>query len=382
MSNNSRAPNLSDYPELGAPSRTLLGPGPSTVDPRVLLAMATPIVGHLDPYFVGLMDKIQALLRYVFETENELTIPVSGTGSAAMETAIANMVEPGDAVLVCIQGYFGTRLAEMARRYGGEVETITRPWGEVFTPAEVKEALDARPAKVVAIVHGETSAGTQQPLEEIARIVHAHGGVLIVDTVASLGGVPVRVDEIGIDVCYSGTQKCLSCPPGLGPITLSPRAEEVLRQRKSPVANWYLDLTMVQKYWGPERTYHPTAPISANYALYEGLRIIAEEGLENRWERHHRNAELLWDGLEALDLTMLVPPQYRLAPLTTVRLPNGIDEAKIRRRLLDEYNIEIAGGLGDFKGKVWRIGLMGHSSRKENVLLLVSALEQLLYHSD
>jgi alanine-glyoxylate transaminase/serine-glyoxylate transaminase/serine-pyruvate transaminase len=380
--NNSRVPNLSDYPELGTPSRTLLGPGPSTVDPRVLRAMSAPIVGHLDPYFIGLMDKIQALLRYVFETENALTIPVSGTGSAAMETAIANMVEPGDAVLICIQGYFGNRLAEMARRYGGEVETITRPWGEVFTPTEVNEALDARPAKVVAIVHGETSAGTQQPLEEIARIVHAHGGVLIVDTVASLGGVPVRVDEIGIDVCYSGSQKCLSCPPGLGPITLSPRAEEVLHQRKRPVANWYLDLTMVQKYWGPERTYHHTAPISSNYALYEGLRIIAEEGLENRWERHRRNAELLWEGLEALDLTMLVPPQYRLAPLTTVRVPDGIDEAKIRRGLLDEYNIEIAGGLGDFKGKVWRVGLMGHSSRKENVLLLVSALEQLLYHSD
>jgi alanine-glyoxylate transaminase/serine-glyoxylate transaminase/serine-pyruvate transaminase len=382
MSNNSRAPNLSDYPELGTPPRMLLGPGPSTVDPRVLRAMSAPIVGHLDPYFVGLMDKIQALLRYVFQTENELTIPVSGTGSAAMETAIANMVEPGDAVLICIQGYFGTRLAEMARRYGGEVETITRPWGEVFTPAEIKEALDARPAKVVAIVHGETSAGTQQPLEEIAKVVHEHGGVLIVDTVASLGGVPVRVDEIGIDVCYSGSQKCLSCPPGLGPITLSPRAEEVLRQRKSPVANWYLDLTMVQKYWGPERTYHHTAPISSNYALYEGLRIIVEEGLENRWERHRRNAELLWEGLEALDLTMLVPPQYRLAPLTTVRLPNGMDEAKIRQGLLDEYNIEIAGGLGDFKGKVWRIGLMGNSSRKENVLLLVSALEQLIYHSD
>jgi alanine-glyoxylate transaminase/serine-glyoxylate transaminase/serine-pyruvate transaminase len=382
MSNNSRAPNLSDYPELGTPPRMLLGPGPSTVDPRVLRAMSAPIVGHLDPYFVGLMDKIQALLRYVFQTENELTIPVSGTGSAAMETAIANMVEPGDAVLICIQGYFGTRLAEMARRYGGEVETITRPWGEVFTPAEIKEALDARPAKVVAIVHGETSAGTQQPLEEIAKVVHEHGGVLIVDTVASLGGVPVRVDEIGIDVCYSGSQKCLSCPPGLGPITLSPRAEEVLRQRKSPVANWYLDLTMVQKYWGPERTYHHTAPISSNYALYEGLRIIVEEGLENRWERHRRNAELLWEGLEGLDLTMLVPPQYRLAPLTTVRLPNGMDEAKIRQGLLDEYNIEIAGGLGDFKGKVWRIGLMGNSSRKENVLLLVSALEQLIYHSD
>jgi alanine-glyoxylate transaminase/serine-glyoxylate transaminase/serine-pyruvate transaminase len=372
------AVEISDYAELDAPPRTLLGPGPSMVDPRVLRAMATPLVGHLDPYFVGLMDRIQDLLRYVFQTDNELTIPVSGTGSAAMETAIANMVESGDSVLVCTNGYFGHRLADMASRYGGDIETITRPWGEVFTPAEVKEALDARPAKVVAIVQAETSTGAEQPLDEIAEIVHGQGGVLIVDAVTSLGGVPVRVDALGIDVCYSGSQKCLSCPPGLGPITLSPRAEEVLRKRRSPVANWYLDLTMVQKYWGAERTYHHTAPISANYALYEGLRLVAEEGLENRWERHRRNAELLWEGLGALGLTLHVPREHRLVPLTTVRVPDGIDEAKIRRALLDEYNIEIAGGLGELKGKVWRIGLMGYSSRRENVLLLLSALERLL----
>jgi alanine-glyoxylate transaminase/serine-glyoxylate transaminase/serine-pyruvate transaminase len=372
-------PDLSQYPALEAPPRILLGPGPSMVDPRVLRAMTNSMVGHLDPYFVELMDKVQDLLRYLFQTENMLTIPVSGTGTAAMETAIANMVEPGDSVLICINGYFGQRLAEMAERYGGDVQTITRPWGEVFTSDEVKAALDARPAKVVAIVHGETSSGAEQPLADITKVIHDQDGVLIVDTVASLGGVPLQVDEIGIDVCYSGSQKCLSCPPGLGPITLSPRAEEVMRNRKTPVANWYLDLTMVQKYWGPERTYHHTAPISSNYAIYEGLRVIAEEGLENCWERHRSNAELLWEGLEALDMTMHVPKEHRLASLTTVRLPDGLDEAKVRKQLLDEHNIEIAGGLGALKGKVWRIGLMGFSSRKENVSLLLSALEELLH---
>ena len=371
--------NLSSYPELDAPARILLGPGPSMVHPRVLRAMAAPLVGHLDPYFLQLMDRIQNQLRYVFETENTLTIPVSGTGSAAMETAVANMVEPGDVVLVCINGYFGGRIAEMARRYGGEVRTIERPWGETFTPGEVEQALRGHPSKVVALVHAETSTGAEQPLREIAKIVHAQGGLLIVDAVTSLGGLPVRVDEIGIDVCYSGSQKCLSCPPGLGPITLNDRAEEVLRERKTPVANWYLDLSMVQKYWGAERTYHHTAPITANYALYEGLRLVAEEGLENRWRRHRKNAELLWEGLEDLDLSLHVPPEHRLPTLTTVRIPGGVDDLAIRQRLLNDYNIEISGGLGELKGRVWRIGLMGYSSRPENVLLFLSALERLLY---
>jgi alanine-glyoxylate transaminase/serine-glyoxylate transaminase/serine-pyruvate transaminase len=371
--------NLSSYPELDAPARILLGPGPSMVHPRVLRAMAAPLVGHLDPYFLQLMDRIQNQLRYVFETENTLTIPVSGTGSAAMETAVANMVEPGDVVLVCINGYFGGRIAEMARRYGGEVRTIERPWGETFTPGEVEQALRGHPSKVVALVHAETSTGAEQPLEEIAKIVHAQGGLLIVDAVTSLGGLPVRVDEIGIDVCYSGSQKCLSCPPGLGPITLNDRAEEVLRERKTPVANWYLDLSMVQKYWGAERTYHHTAPITANYALYEGLRLVAEEGLENRWRRHRKNAELLWEGLKDLDLSLHVPPEHRLPTLTTVRIPEGVDDLAIRQRLLNDYNIEISGGLGELKGRVWRIGLMGYSSRPENVLLFLSALERLLY---
>lgn len=366
------------FPELENNPRILLGPGPSMVHPRVMRAMVSPLVGHLDPYFIRLMDRTQELLRYVFETENSLTIPISGTGSAAMEAAVANMVEPEDPVLVCINGYFGHRLMDMAERYGGDVVAIHRPWGEVFTPKEVEDALSRRSAKVVMIVHGETSTGAVQPLDEITEVVHGQGGLLIVDAVTSLGGIPVRVDEIGIDVCYSGSQKCLSVPPGLGPLTLGHRAEETLQNRKTTVPNWYLDLTMIQKYWGSERTYHHTAPITSNYALYEGLRISFEEGLENCWERHRRNAELLWQGLEELNFTLHVPKLHRLVPLTTVRIPEGIDDGKVRKSLLQEYNIEIAGGLGELKGKVWRIGLMGHSSRQENVLLLLAALERIL----
>ncbi len=363
------------YPELNPPPRLLLGPGPSLVHPRVLRAMATPLVGHLDPYFLEIMEGTQALLRYVFETANRLTVPISGTGSAAMEAAIANMVEPGDAVLVCINGYFGLRLADMAGRYGGEVRTIEKSWGEVFDLSEVDQELKAKPAKVVAIVHAETSTGARQPLEGLADVVHEHGGIFIVDAVTSLGGIPVQVDELGIDVCYSGSQKCLSCPPGMSPLTLSPRAEEHLATRKSQVANWYLDLSMIQKYWGAERTYHHTAPISSNYALYEGLRIVAEEGLEARWERHRVNAELLWAGLEGMGFSMHVDVDIRLPMLTTVRIPDDLDEMNVRKRLLEEYNIEIAGGLGELKGKVWRMGLMGYSSRIENVTLLLAALK-------
>ncbi len=365
--------------QLALPERILLGPGPSLADPRVLQAMTTPLLGHLDPAFLGLMDRIQELLRYVFETSNRLTIPVSGTGSAAMEAAVANMVEPGDKVLVCSNGYFSLRIAEMARRYGGDVLTITRPWGEVFTAEEVQAALQQHPAKVVAVVHAETSTGALQPLDDILRVVHQAGAYLIVDAVTSLGGLPVSVDLRKIDVCYSGAQKCLSAPPGVSPITFSPRAAEVLRERRTPVANWYLDCTLVEKYWGKERTYHHTAPISANYSLFEALSIVAEEGLEARWARHRRNAELLWQGLESLDLTLHVPIAYRLPTLTTVRVPDGVDETQLRMRLLNEYNIEIGGGLGELKGRVWRIGLMGYSSNPDNVDLLLSAFEKLLH---
>ena len=366
------------YPCLEMGPRMLLGPGPSMVHPRVLQAMAGPVIGHLDPAFLQVMDRNQDMLRYVFQTQNPLTIPVSGTGSAAMEAAVANSVEPGHPVLVCVGGFFGGRLAEMARRYGGEVQTLDRPWGEVFTPAEVKRALDARPAKVVGIVHGETSSGVLQPIEEIAHVVHAQGGLLIVDTVSSLGGVPFGVDEAEVDICYSCSQKCLGVPPGLGPITLGPRAGQALRERKTPVSNWYLDLGIVEKYWGKERTYHHTAPISANFGLYEGLRMLCEEGLEASWARHQRNAERLWEGLEALGLTLHVARQHRLPTLTTVRVPDGVEEMAVRQRLLQEFNIEIAGGLGELKGKIWRIGLMGHSSRPEHVKLLLAALEEIL----
>ena len=369
---------LSDFPELTMPPRILLGPGPSMINPEVLKAMATPMIGHLDPEFLALMDRTQALLRYVMETKNAITVPISGTGSASMEAALANMIEPDDTVLICENGYFGLRLINMAERYDADIEVISRPWGEVFSPEEVEAALNKRPAKIVAVVHAETSTGACQSLDDIANIVHAQGGILIVDAVTSLGGLPVRVDEVGIDVCYSGSQKCLSCPPGISPISLSPRAIEKLKRREDGVKNWYLDLTMVEQYWGQERTYHHTAPITANYALYAGLRLIAKEGLQATWQRHRENAEFLWEGLEAMGMHMHVPLEYRLPSLTTVRIPDGVDDAAIRRQLLQEYNIEIAGGLGELKGKVWRIGLMGYSSRKENVLLLLSALERLL----
>jgi alanine-glyoxylate transaminase/serine-glyoxylate transaminase/serine-pyruvate transaminase len=367
-----------DHSRLDIPQRILLGPGPSMVHPRVMLAMGTPVIGHLDPLFLQTMDRLQELLRYAFQTTNPLTLAVPGTGSAAMEAAIAGLVEPGDAVLICVKGFFGRRLVEMARRHGGDVQTLERPWGEVFSAEEIAQALRQRPAKVVAIVHAETSTGVLQPLEGIAEIVHAQGGLLVVDAVTSLGGVPLQVDALGIDVCYSCTQKCIGAPPGLGPITVSPRAAEVLGARKQPVTNWYLDLTGLAQYWGEQRVYHHTAPCSADFALYEALRLIAEEGLEARWARHRAHAELLWDHLERIGLELFVPRERRLPTLTAVRVPEGVDEAAVRRELLTRYNIEIGAGLGDLKGKIWRIGLMGYSSRRENILMLAAALDELV----
>ncbi len=367
-----------DFQSLAAPGRILLGPGPSMAHPRVLEAMSQPLVGHLDPYFLQVMDQVQEMLRYVFQTRNPLTLAVSGTGTAAMETAVANMVEPGDAVLVCANGYFGLRIAEMVERYGGSLTLLKRPWGEVFELDEIGKALEDSQAKLVAIVHAETSTGALQPLQGLAEIVHNHGAVLIVDAVTSLGGIPLLVDEWDLDLVYSGTQKCLGCSPGLGPVTLSARAVERLHARQTPVRNWYLDLSGLEKYWGPERVYHHTAPISALYGLHEGLRLVAEEGLEGRWERHRRHAELFWEGLEAIDLVCHVPPQNRLPSLTTVRIPQGVDDLQVRKRLLEEYNIEVAGGFGELKGVVWRVGFMGYSSRQENVRLLLKALEELV----
>jgi alanine-glyoxylate transaminase/serine-glyoxylate transaminase/serine-pyruvate transaminase len=318
------------FPAHDMAPRILLGPGPDTVHPRVTAAMSAPLLGHLDPGFLTLMDRTQQLLRYTFQTQNRLTLPISGTGSAGMEAAIASIVEPGDAVLVCVNGYFGSRIAEMARRHGGQVDTIERAWGEVFSADEVRDALHGRPARVVAIVHAETSTGALQPLEDIVQVVHDNGALLIVDAVTSLAGVPLHVDELGLDVVYSGTQKCLGCPPGLAPITVGPRGEEWLTARKTSVDTWYLDLSMVKRYWGPARTHH-TAPIALNFALYEALRMVAEEGLEARWARHGHDAALLWDGLAELGMSLHVPLELRLPSLTTVRIPDGVDDAGVRR---------------------------------------------------
>jgi alanine-glyoxylate transaminase/serine-glyoxylate transaminase/serine-pyruvate transaminase len=367
------------FTDLNPSPRILLGPGPSTVSPRVLRAMATPLVGHLDPQFLALMNEVQSLLRYVFQTKNELTIPVSGTGSAGMEAALCNFIERGDRVLVAINGYFGERMVEMAGRYGAQVDRLDSPWGGVFDPSDIEAALRGKNYKLLALVHAETSTGALQPeIPQIAAAAHRHGALLVLDTVTSLGGLPVEIDAWEVDIAYSGSQKCLSAPPGLAPLTVSPRAREVLHSRQTPVGSWYLDLSLLSKYWGQDRTYHHTAPITMNYALREALRIVAEEGLEARFTRHRRNAELLWEGLEYLDLPMLVPLPNRLPSLTTPQLPPAVDDLALRRRLLDEYNIEIAGGFGPLKGLVWRIGLMGFSSRRENVTLLLAALRELL----
>jgi alanine-glyoxylate transaminase/serine-glyoxylate transaminase/serine-pyruvate transaminase len=323
------------------------------------------------------MDDVQELLRYVFETENEMTLAISGTGSAGMEAAVCNFVEPGDHILVGVNGYFGERICEMASRYGARVHRVERPWGEVFTPEEIDAALHRQDAKVVALVHGETSTGAMQPMSGMAEVVHRHGGLLLVDCVASLGGAPLDVDAEDIDIAYTGSQKALSAPPGLAPLTVSSRAWEVLQHRRSKVANWYLDLTLLRQYWGAPRAYHHTAPINLNYALREALRLAREEGLEARLVRHWDNAQRLWAGLEDMGLTLHVPLAHRLPTLTTVHVPDGVDEAAVRRTLLLEYNLEIAGGLGGLKGKIWRIGLMGYSSQRKHVELLLTLLEQL-----
>ena len=367
------------YHDLNIPPRILLGPGPSMVPPRVLSALGSPVIGHLDPEFIAIMKEVQELLRYLFQTKNELTVPVSGTGSAGMEAALCNLIEPDDHVLIAIKGYFGERLFQIAERYGAQVDRIDRPWGEVFDPDEIKTALGQEKYKLLAIVHGETSTGVQQPeIAEIAAAAHQNGALMVLDTVASLGGVSVEVDAWDIDVAFSGSQKCISAPPGLAPLTLSPRAGEVLRNRSTPVKNWYLDLSLLEHYWGDERTYHHTAPINMNYALREALRLVAEEGLEARIERHQTNAETLWSGLEDMDLSLLIPVENRLASLTTPNVPPGVDALDIRKKLLNDYHIEIAGGFGPLQGQIWRIGLMGFSSRRENVLLLLAALREVL----
>ncbi|WP_375509826.1 alanine--glyoxylate aminotransferase family protein [uncultured Nostoc sp.] len=363
---------------LEIPSRLLLGPGPSNAHPTVLQAMNTSPVGHLDPAFLALMDEIQSLLRYVWQTENPLTIAVSGTGTAAMEATIANAVEPGDVVLIGVAGYFGNRLVDMAGRYGADVRTITKPWGQVFNLDELQTALKTHRPTILALVHAETSTGARQPLEGVADLCDEFGTLLLVDSVTSLGGVPLFLDAWGVDLAYSCSQKGLGCPPGASPFTMSPRAVEKLQQRQTKVANWYLDMLLLGKYWGAERTYHHTAPINLYYALREALRLLAEEGLANSWQRHQKNVEYLWEGLENLGLSMHVEQQYRLPTLTTVCIPTGVDGKAIARQLLNEHNIEIGGGLGELAGLVWRVGLMGFNSRKESVDQLLAALRQVL----
>jgi alanine-glyoxylate transaminase/serine-glyoxylate transaminase/serine-pyruvate transaminase len=361
------------------PERLLLGPGPSQVHARVLEAMAMPLLGHLDPAFIALMDETKRMLREVFGTTNELTIPISGTGSAGLEAAIVNLVEPGDEVVIGVNGVFGTRLSDVAARAGATVIAAEGPWGEIVPAETVAAALaKARQPRLVVLVHAETSTGVWQPLEDASRLAHDRGALFVVDCVTSLGGCPVEIDRVGVDAAYSGTQKCLSCPPGLSPVTFGPAAVARLRARTHKVQSWYLDLTMLEKYWGEERVYHHTAPISMNYALYESLRVALEEGLPARYARHRLNHEALVAGLEALGLTMAVGKAHRLWMLNSVRIPAGVDDLAVRRALLDEDRIEIGGGLGPLKGQTWRIGLMGESSRRENVTRVLGALERVL----
>ena len=348
----------------------------------MLRALSTPLVGHLDPEFIRLMEETKALLRFVFQTSNPLTLPVSGTGSAGMETCFVNMVEPGDEVVIGVNGVFGTRMVDVVKRCGGTPVIMEAPWGAVFSPDDVRAALKrcTRP-KLVALVNAETSTGAWQPLEDIAPLVHKAGALLLVDAVTSLGGCPLKIDEWQIDVCYSGTQKCLSCPPGLSPVTFSPAAQEVIRNRKHKVQSWYLDLSLLEQYWGEERVYHHTAPISMNYALREALRLISEEGLAARFRRHEDNHLALAAGLNALGMRLVAQAGARLWMLNSVAIPEGVDDAAVRKHLLAAYNIELGAGLGVFAGKVWRIGLMGESSTHSNVLLVLSALEAVLQQS-
>jgi alanine-glyoxylate transaminase/serine-glyoxylate transaminase/serine-pyruvate transaminase len=365
--------------ELNPSPRILMGPGPSNVNYRVLRAMSTPLVGHLDPQFLTLMDETCEMLRNLFQTKNRLTIPISGTGSSGMETSFVNFIEPGDTVIIGVKGVFGERMVDVADRCGAKVIRVDQEWGRVIDPGKMIQAVSQNPeAKLCAIVHAETSTGAQQPLSEIGNFCRGRGILFLVDTVTSLAGIEVKVDEWGIDICYSGTQKCLSVPPGLAPITVSPKGMEVLRSRKSKVRSWYLDLSMIERYWGEERFYHHTAPISMLYALREGLRIIFEEGLEARFQRHRILAERLNMELENLGFRPFAQEGYRLPMLNSVYLPQGVEDAPVRKKLLNDYNIEVGGGLGQVKGKIWRVGLMGEACRIQNIEYLAAALREIL----
>ena len=363
------------------PRRTLMGPGPSDVPPRILEAMARPTIGHLDPAFTEMMEEIKQLLRYAFQTENKLTFPVSGPGSVGMETCFVNLVEPGDNVIVCINGVFGGRMSENVKRAGGVPVVVDDKWGEPVSAAKVEEAFAANPdAKILAFVHAETSTGAQSDAKVLAEIAHKHGALVIMDCVTSLGGTPVLIDEWGIDAAYSGSQKCLSCKPGLSPVTFGERAIEKIKARKTPVQSWFMDLNLVLGYWSGEgkRTYHHTAPINSLYGLHEALVSLAEEGIENAWARHRAMHERLKAGLEKLGMKFVVAEESRLPQLNSVYIPAGVDDAAARERLLKEFNLEIGAGLGALAGKIWRIGLMGYSAKEQNVEYCLKALEAVL----
>ena len=359
--------------------RMLMGPGPSDVNERVLHALARPTVGHLDSQFLAVMDNLCTMLRRVFQTRNETTLVISGAGMAGMETCMVNLLEPGDKILVCAGGVFGSRMTEVAQRTEAEVTTIKVPWGQVFAPEQVAQAIDGHgPFKVVSLVHVETSTGALQPIEPISKVVHDAGALLLVDTVASLGGVEVDADGWRIDACYSGSQKCLSAPPGLAPATFSPAAMEAISHRKQPVQSWYLDVNLIRKYWNSERVYHHTAPVNLYYALHEALNIVLEEGLAARWQRHKAAHLSLKPGLEKLQLQYLAAPECIAPTLNAVATPSGYDEAQGRKRLINDFSIEIGAGLGEFRGKAWRIGLMGEGADQRHVDAVLNALSQIL----
>ena len=370
---------MHDYPELNTSQRILMGPGPSDAHPRVLKAMSTPLIGHLDPEFLTVMDEIKTMTQATFQTQNNLTFTVSAPGLGGKVTCLLYLFVPGVVALFWGPGGVGNRMADIVERCGAKLIRVDAPWGQPIDPQQVKEALKTCQPKLVAIVHAETSTGVLQPLEEISQMTHAAGALFVVDAVTSYCGTQLKVDDWGIDAIYSGSQKCLSAPPGLSPVSFSDRAIAALDNRKTKVQSWFLDLTMVKNYWqGAKRAYHHTAPVSAMFALREAYRLVLEEGLEQRFARHRRNHLLLRDGLEELGFTFLVDESYRLPMLNAVKLPEGVDDTLTRKRLLDDYNIEVGGGLGDFAGKIWRIGLMGNSSTPNHVNMLLGALKEII----
>jgi alanine-glyoxylate transaminase/serine-glyoxylate transaminase/serine-pyruvate transaminase len=366
------------YRDLNPPVRLLLGPGPSNVDPRVMRAMAIAPIGYMDAELFKIMDETKGLLQYAFQTQHPLTLAVSGTGMAGMETAFVNLIEPGDTVAVCVAGFFSDRMCDIVERCQGKLIRIDAEWGRIIEPEQVESVLKQSKVKALAIVQAETSTGVLQPLEDISRLTHEHGALLIADTVTSLGGCPLKVDDWNLDIVYSGSQKCLGCPPGLAPVTFSPRAEEALKARQTKVQSFYLDMTILGRYWGSDRVYHHTAPVNLYYALREGLRLVYEEGLEARWQRHQLNHQALMAGLQAMGLQPFAQAGHWLPSLNPVRVPDGINDGKVRGRLLEDDGIEIGGGLGRLKGRIWRVGLMGYNSTRKNVLTFLNVFEAVL----